>query len=554
MPKNAAMPPLYEAGAYIREHARVAKTLNKPVPKFSDLYTRDEKPLGEGRYSSVYCAMHKETKARRAVKTAFRRGPRTKIVDLGMECPGRLARHEADILKSLDHPNVVRIYEIFEEEEAVHLVLELCEGSDVLERILATKGRLPEEEIGFLFIQMLFATWHLHSRGVIHRDLKPEHFLFTRHEPDRAPHPPRQASLKVIDFGLSHRATAAFVPLGGTPQFMAPEIINGRAPEKEVADRVDMWALGVVLHAMLVGHYPSPHLTDASQKQYFAKPSWSAISANCLDLLGLMLRQGAADRPTAESALKHPWAVKMISMRGNIDNDLVGALPPFVRSYALAPGLQRLSLVVTSHDLDDFDYFNLRCVFQNMLSRAEGVLNTAGLQKNVQAGGVESKIAAEFLKSMKPLGAAGGDGTTILDWTEFLAVAAHMGFSKAHTTSLPKLAADCGPAFRAFELLAQSSSEISGSSLYTMFLPAPPEPEAGPEAPVPVGPDIAVYDDLVEELFPKGCSWQDFQVLLQGEAKPRKAGCFPCFGGGSRRPKPKVEKVEEEYEEEAVAI
>merc|ERR1719277_1023547 len=121
-----------------------------------------------------------------------------------MEDPAALARHEAAILQRLDHPNIVRLFEAIEEPHAVHLVLELCEGGDVLERILAKHGRLPEDEIAALFAQMLFAVWHLHANGVVHRDLKPEHFLFTRREPAREPLPPEVASVKIIDFGLSH--------------------------------------------------------------------------------------------------------------------------------------------------------------------------------------------------------------------------------------------------------------------------------------------------------------------------------------------------------------
>eukprot|EP00404_Azadinium_spinosum_P004819 CAMPEP_0180473442 /NCGR_PEP_ID=MMETSP1036_2-20121128/30158_1 /TAXON_ID=632150 /ORGANISM="Azadinium spinosum, Strain 3D9" /LENGTH=221 /DNA_ID=CAMNT_0022480717 /DNA_START=64 /DNA_END=725 /DNA_ORIENTATION=- len=179
--------------------------------------------LGEGRYSHVFQATHRKTGARRAVKTAERLGPKTEIADLGLECPARLAKHEADILRCLDHPNIIRLYEVIEEQKAVHLVLELCEGGDVLERILVTAGRLPEAEIASLFVQMLFAVWHLHIHGVVHRDLKPEHFLFARREPDREPLPPVVAGMKLIDFGLSHRQGLRYAPVGGTPQFMSPE-------------------------------------------------------------------------------------------------------------------------------------------------------------------------------------------------------------------------------------------------------------------------------------------------------------------------------------------
>jgi len=500
-PAEPARKPLFQPGGYVREQVHVTAD-GEPVPRFSDVYTLDEQPLGEGRYSRVYAATHRGTGARRAVKTAMRRGPNTKIVDLGMECPGRLARHEADILKGLDHPNVIRLYEVYEEAEAVHLVLELCEGSDVLERILVSKGRLPEHEIGQLFVQMLYAVWHLHCRGVVHRDLKPEHFLFTRREPDREPNPPKFSSLKVIDFGLSHLAGANFVPLGGTPQFMPPEIINGQAPSQELSDRVDMWALGVVLHAMLVGHYPSPHLTDKTQAQYFAKSAWSSISKECLDLLGQLLRQAPANRPTVAQALQHPWAQNAATARGLPNDAMVARIPSAVRAYSAAPALQKLALIATAHDLDDFDYYGLRLIFQALLVSSEGKLTKQALRAIADRDGPWSKVASALAQGSSdvspsgPISASGGGSEIAFDWKELLAAAALGGAPEAAKAApgskngsgagasgggaaggLPRLNEDA--VWRAFDLLSLSTGEISGATLRRLLAYKPPGPKGG---------------------------------------------------------------------------
>lgn len=541
MPKQpkppAPAPPLAQPGAYVREQARVAAE-GQPPPKFSDLYSLDEQPLGEGRYSRVYAATHRGTGARRAVKTAIRRGPNTKIVDIGMECPGRLARHEADILKGLDHPNVIRVYEVYEEADAVHLVLELCEGSDVLERILVTNGRLPEHEISLLFVQMLFAVSHLHSRGVVHRDLKPEHFLFTRREPELLPGPPKQAALKVIDFGLSHDADAAFVPLGGTPQFMPPEVIQGRAPNQDVADRVDMWALGVVLHAMLVGHYPSPHLTDKSQTQYFAKSAWSACSKQVLDLLGQMLRQASANRPTSAAALQHPWAQAAIAARGLPSDDLVAALPAAIKAYYSAPGLQKLALMATAHDLDDFDYYGLRVLFQMLLQSGDAKLTQKSLQAIADRAGPWSHVAAALAGGSAEHSRVCGSGAADVacDWTDLLAAAALAG-GKASKDGLPKLNEDA--CWRAFDVLSLSSGEISGGSLRRLlaYQPTGPieKPDEGGRAGEYAPPEA--LDRLVRELFPRSeiVPRAQFVPMLLGEFKPQRQGdgasllsCFRC--------------------------
>mmetsp|Transcript_73320 Transcript_73320/g.238640 ORF Transcript_73320/g.238640 Transcript_73320/m.238640 type:complete len:578 (+) Transcript_73320:144-1877(+) len=552
-----AAKPLFQPGGFVREQARLGLD-GTPGPKFADVYELDSKPLGEGRYSEVYAATNRITGARRAVKTARRRSASsTKIVEHGMECPGRLARHEADILKRMDHPNVIKLFEIYEEEDAVHLVLELCEGSDVLERILVSKGRLPEHEISLLFVQMLFATWHLHSRGVVHRDLKPEHFLFTRREPDRDPLPPRNASLKVIDFGLSHLAHANFVPLGGTPQFMPPEIINGMAPSQAVADRVDMWALGVVMHAMLVGHYPSPHLTDKMQTQYFAKSAWSTTSKECLDLLGSMLRQNPDSRPTVAKALQHPWVKNAISARGLPSDGLVSSLPAAIKSYAATPGLQKLVLLATAKDSDDFDYYGLRMIFQALLSNGGGGLTKEAMQAIAERDGPWSKIAGAIAQSSIRFGASGAGDDNALDWTEFMASALLMtasGAAKAAPISpdLPPLKEDV--VWRSFDLLSLSSGEITGITLKRLLAFCPPGPKGGlglPEeeaqkmndeedferARGALAPPEAL-DRLIVELYPEtGCVRKsECMALLRGEAKPPPkssgGGVFACFKCG----------------------
>mmetsp|Transcript_64753 Transcript_64753/g.162952 ORF Transcript_64753/g.162952 Transcript_64753/m.162952 type:complete len:574 (-) Transcript_64753:107-1828(-) len=546
--KKQPAKPFCQPGGCIREQAHVFP--DGQPPKFKDLYELDKDPLGEGRYSRVYAATHKVTRARRAVKTAMRRGQNT-IADVGMECPGRLARHEADIIKSLDHPNVIRLYEVYEEEEAVHLVLELCEGSDVLERIVVSKGRLTEHEISLLFIQMLYSVWHLHSRGVIHRDLKPEHFLFTRKEKTPEYHPPRLAALKVIDFGLSHLAGANFVPLGGTPQFMPPEIINGQVPDSGAADRVDMWALGVVLHAMLVGHYPSPHLKDETQAQYFSKSAWSSTSRGCLDLLGQLLRQKGASRPTVFEALQHPWAQAAHKARGEPSPGLVQSLPHALEAYSKSPGLRKLAMCAVAHELDDYDFYSFRVLHQVLLlNGSRGCLNKKELdeleKKNPELKKVVSTLSAGH---GDPVSASGAGPDAVYDWTEILAAGAIIGTSEA-VLEPDKAKVKLDMAWSAFDLLSLSSEEITADTLRRLMAYKAPGPRGGfglkeaererqndeegakeaEAAAVAAGQDALAapeeFDKLVEEYFPKekAIPWPEFWAIMTGKLEPEPKG------------------------------
>jgi calcium-dependent protein kinase len=375
-----------------------------------------------------------------------------------MECPARLACHEAEILRRLDHPNVIRILEVFEEKKAVHLVLELCEGGDVLERILVSSGRLPEADIATLFIQMLFAVWHLHQNGVVHRDLKPEHFLFTRREPEFEPRPPQRCSMKLIDFGLSHKAGAQFAPEGGTPQFMSPEAKSGRAG-KEFSDRGDMWSLGVVLHAMLVGHYPSQHLTDAKQAQYFGRPAWSAISKAAIDLLRQLLQQQPAARPSAANALMHTWSKATISRTVLPPEPLLKGAASAVKVYTSTTSLRRLALAAVAREAADADIIGLRQVLQALELLCDGKLARRSLLKAASTEGSVGEVASTLFRTFDSLVENGG----ILNWTEFIAVFMSVPASNA-------AAGHCVPirdeaCWRAFDLLSQGTGFVSGMAL-----------------------------------------------------------------------------------------
>jgi calcium-dependent protein kinase len=281
----ASQAPLYELGSLVPIHISDGKqvsgdTTAKKEVSLCDVYELDKQPLGRGSYGEVWGATHRQTGARRAVKS----------VDKMIVAKTRsdFLRRELDILRQLDHPNILRLYEAFEDHDAIFLVLELCEGGDLLERVAAPHDQMPEREAAVLLMQMLGAIQHLHLHGVIHRDVKPENFLFTRREPEREPLPPEVGPMKLIDFGLSRRLSresgVTMTPKIGTTEYMAPEAFNGQVAEKQ-ADRIDMWSLGVVLHTMLTGHFPSPRLAKEPPTEYLSTPYWNRFSAGVRDLL-----------------------------------------------------------------------------------------------------------------------------------------------------------------------------------------------------------------------------------------------------------------------------
>ena len=141
-------------------------------------------------------------------------------------------------MSQLDHPNVVKIYEIFDEDDCIYLVLELLAGGELFDRIVE-KDHYSEKEAADTIRPVVDAIRYCHSLGIIHRDLKPENLLYLTTEDN--------SIIKVTDFGLARFVENELATTAcGTPNYVAPEIINGQGYNKEV----DYWSIGVIIYIM----------------------------------------------------------------------------------------------------------------------------------------------------------------------------------------------------------------------------------------------------------------------------------------------------------------
>lgn len=150
---------------------------------------------------------------------------------------------EIELMKVLDHPNIVRFHEVYEEKTRFYLVMELLSGRDLFER-LSENMKIEESEAKIYMWQMLLAVRYLHGHNIAHLDLKPENFMFVS---------PNSLHLKVIDFGLamSFEDNVPMTTAVGTPYYIAPEVIN-----ESYGCKSDMWSLGVTLYFMITGELP----------------------------------------------------------------------------------------------------------------------------------------------------------------------------------------------------------------------------------------------------------------------------------------------------------
>eukprot|EP00943_MAST-04B_sp_MAST-4B-sp1_P003939 g3939.t1 len=220
-----------------------------------------------------------------------------------------MSRNEAALLQKLNHPNIAKFIAYYETETNIYIVSEYCAGGELFEYIIDRPEGLNENEGKIITRQLASALSHMHQRGVMHRDVKPENILLER-ENDLT-------SVKFIDFGLSCAAKHGQSFLG-TAGYVAPEMASN-SPSGGVYDSsVDMWALGVTLYAALTGYMPFEESDEGDslargvariqeQPVQFPLDVFRGISKDCINCLSRLLTVDPKMRITADELLLHPW-------------------------------------------------------------------------------------------------------------------------------------------------------------------------------------------------------------------------------------------------------
>ena len=260
--------------------------------------------------------------------------------------------NEVEIYIRLDHPGVCKLLEVFEDESAVHLVMELCTGKELYER-LAQLRRYTERDAAQVTIQMLEAINYCHAHNVCHRDLKLENWVYASPEMD--------APLKLIDFGMS-KVFNEGVPLTaihGTVYYVAPEVLTGKYD-----NACDVWSIGVIVYMLLSGSPPFAGQQDYEIIQriktadvHFDGPRWVGISQEAKNFVLYLLTRDPKKRPTALEAMSHPWLKTMLgqfsedSTVSEIEMDVLQNIRTFSRQNAMRRAA--LGLIAMSMGMSD---------------------------------------------------------------------------------------------------------------------------------------------------------------------------------------------------------
>jgi len=319
----------------------------------------------------------------------------------------RAEQMEIDILKKLDHPNIVSLFSTYEDSKNVYLVMELCEGGELFDRIV-TEKKFSEQDAVIIMEQILKAVNYLHMHEIAHRDLKPENFLYKSTDKD--------SPLKLIDFGLSVKFVKGR-PIRtqcGTAWYISPQVVLGSYDHK-----ADVWSCGVIMYVLLCGKPPFWARDDREVLQKikrgafsFPEKDWQHVSGSATDLICLLLEYDPATRPEAQQALSDAWFLQNRLETPKVNLDIADRLQLFCAQSTL----KKAALTVIARNLTYKEILNLKSTFNEIDKDSNGMLTYQELVSALQEHKVP--IPSNLYEVMCLVDS---DGSGQIDYTEFIA-------------------------------------------------------------------------------------------------------------------------------------
>ncbi|KAL4325560.1 hypothetical protein GQ457_11G032330 [Hibiscus cannabinus] len=306
-------------------------------------------------------------------------------------------RREVKILKALSgHKHMIKFHDAFEDANNVYIVMELCEGGELLDRILSRGGRYTEGDAKKIIVQILSVVAFCHLQGVVHRDLKPENFLFTTRDED--------APMKIIDFGLSDfiRPDQRLNDIVGSAYYVAPEVLH-----RSYSVEADMWSIGVITYILLCGSRPFWARTESGifrsvlrADPNFDDSPWPSVSSEAKDFVKRLLNKDHRKRMTAAQALAHPW---LRDENCVVPLDIL--IYKLVKAYIRATPFKRAALKALSKALPDDAFVYLTTQFR-LLEPKDGCVSLSNfknaLMRNKTDAMQESRVF-DIINVMEPL-------------------------------------------------------------------------------------------------------------------------------------------------------
>jgi calcium-dependent protein kinase len=334
--------------------------------------------LGEGSYGKVYKVIHKHTKELRAMKM-IRKDTRYNDHEI---------MNEIEILKNLDHPKIVKIFEFFITDKAYFLITELVTEGELFNDIAENHRDRPysEESAAFLMYQIFSALLYCNSQNITHRDLKPENILIEKRGVKD------MHKIKIIDFGTAtiFEKNKNENKIIGSAYYIAPEVLLGNYNEK-----CDIWSCGVILYILLSTIPPfygnnDTEITARVKKGVYDLKSgvWNKISPEAKDLIKGLLNTDIKTRMTAAEALKHEWFLKYnTKLRANpIKPDKIQLCLKHIQNYEPTLVLQQAALGYLVHNFQHLEEVQDACSFFNLIDEDNnGTISREEFRKALQS-------------------------------------------------------------------------------------------------------------------------------------------------------------------------
>ena len=370
-----------------------------------------KKLLGEGSFGRVFLAQNIITSELIAMKQI----PKTSE-DLLSDSE---IINEIEILKNLDHPDIVRIMEFYNTEDNYYIINEYCPGGELFEQI---NYQFSETQIAVMFRQILSGLAYLHSKNIIHRDLKLENILIKEIEKSRETKEDLFV-LKIIDFGTAKifDKNKKIKTIVGSSYYIAPEVIN-----KKYNRECDLWSAGVILYMFIVGHAPFDGKTDKAIMEQVKKGNflrnedrWLNASKEVKDLINKLLIYEPEKRLTAMDALKHPWfkVTKSNMLYNNISKEEVLNYIQNLLSYKIKSKFEELVLAYIVHNMPrPKEAKNAIKLFKLANKNEDGKLLRNELKETLL-----NFVSEEFLSNYDEIfSLLDGDNNGYIDYEEFL--------------------------------------------------------------------------------------------------------------------------------------
>ena len=347
--------------------------------------------LGEGSFASVYKVQSRLSDEIRAMKII------NKSSNISLEDDKEIF-NEINILRTMDHPNILKIFEFYSNKDSYSIVTELCSGGELFQEII-DKGPFNEKYAAYVMYQIFSAINYCHNMHIIHRDLKPENILIVKREKNGYP------LIKICDFGTSKMFDKGAVQkkLVGSSYYIAPEVLK-----KHYNEKCDMWSCGVILYILLSARPPfggdndTEIMARVAKGKYDLKSSpFDTISKEGKDLIKSLLVMEPEKRLSADKALSHPW-LKQNQAKELFNQikskDTIYKLVENLKNYHSDSVIQETALAYLVHNFpQSSDVINACKLFNLMDVSGDGKINQKellqGLKQQIQSDTLEQDVA-----------------------------------------------------------------------------------------------------------------------------------------------------------------